>query len=76
MTKKTLNIIMGKLEILAKLDLSEYSADSKVSVSPAGLSIGLASIATTSVSKESASQVAQTVLAAIASKTRYSIDNI
>ena len=76
MTKKTLNIIMGKSEIPAKSDSSEHSADSKASVSPAGSSVGLASTAATSVSKESASQVAQTVLAAVASETGYSTDDI
>lgn len=69
MTKNTLNIIMGKLEIPAHSDASEHSADSKTTVSPA-------STAATSVSHESQSRIVRSVLAAVASETGYSIDDI
>ena len=69
MTKNTLNIIMGKSEIPAESEASEHSADSKATVSPA-------STAATSVSNDNESGIVQTILAAVASETGYSIDDI
>ena len=76
MTKNTLNIIMGKSKLPAEFNASEHSADSKASASPAGSSVGLASTAATNVSTESTSQIAQTVLAAVASETGYNVDEL
>ena len=76
MTKDVLKKILGKSDVSAKSNAGEHSADSKASVSPVVSSAVLASTAPTSVSNGNASQIAQTVLAAVASETGYAIEDM
>jgi iterative type I PKS product template protein len=76
MTKNVLKMVMGKSEVPTKSNASEHSIDSKASFTPVGSSVGLASTAATSVSNGNASQIAQTLLAAVASETGYSMEDM
>ena len=76
MTKDVLRTIMRKSEVSTKPNASEHSADSKASVSLVRSSVELASTAATSVSYVSESQVAQNLLAAVASETGYTIEDL
>lgn len=76
MTIDTLNILVGIPEIPGKSNASQHSVDSKASVSLVESSVGLARTAATSVSNGSESQVAQTLLAVVASETGYSVEDM
>ena len=76
MTKRVLGVIMGKVGLSAKSNTPEHSIGSKPSTSPVGSSVGHASVAKTSKSDGNASQIAQNLLAAVASETGYSIDDM
>ena len=76
MTRNTLRLIMGKPENPAESDANEHPAYSKSSSSPTGSFVGSASTAVTSVSDASPSQIAQALLAAVASETGYSVKDM
>lgn len=76
MTKRVLGVVMGKAGLSAKSSTPEHSTGSKPSTSPVKSSVGHASVAKTSKPDGSASQIAQNLLAAVASETGYSIDDM
>ena len=76
MTKRVLGVVMGKVGLSAKSSPPEHPTGSKPSTSPVGSSVGHASVAKKSKSDGNASQIAQNLLAAVASETGYSIDDM
>ena len=76
MTRRVLAVVMGKAGLSAKSGTAEHSIGKKPSTSPVKSSVDHASAATTSKPDGNASQVAQSLLAAVASETGHSIDDM
>ena len=76
MTRRVLAVVMGKAGSSAKSGTAEHLTGKKPSTSPVASSVDHASAAKPSKSDDDGSKIAQNLLAAVASETGYSIDDM